>query len=173
MSHGISSLEKQLGAPLFIRTRKSVIISDAGKMDRVRGGLRKSVLLGLAAALFIGLAMVLFGRPILTLFVRDEAAVVEQVLSIGYDFLLVMSAGLPTLYLLFVYRSTLQGLGETLIPMMSGGVELVMRVGGALLLPKLLGLTGVYLAEIMAWAGAGFFLMIFCYRRLRKLRPPL
>ena len=32
MSHGISSLEKQLGAPLFIRTRKSVIISDAGKI---------------------------------------------------------------------------------------------------------------------------------------------
>jgi len=32
MSHGISSLEKQLGAPLFIRTRKSVTISDAGKI---------------------------------------------------------------------------------------------------------------------------------------------
>lgn len=142
----------------------------AGKMDRVRGGLKKAVLLSLASAVFIGLVMVLFGRPILTLFVHDEAAVVDQVLSIGYDFLLVMSAGLPTLYLLFVYRSTLQGLGETLIPMMSGGVELVMRVGGALLLPKILGLTGVYLAEIMAWAGAGFFLMIFCYRRLRKLQ---
>ncbi len=32
MSHGISALEKQLGAPLFLRSRKSVTITDAGKI---------------------------------------------------------------------------------------------------------------------------------------------
>lgn len=32
MSHGISTLEKQLGAPLFLRSRKSVTITDAGKI---------------------------------------------------------------------------------------------------------------------------------------------
>ena len=61
----------------------------------------------------------------------------DQVLAIGYDFLRIMAAGLPMLYLLFVYRSTLQGLGDTVIPMVSGFVELALRVASALLLPAL------------------------------------
>ena len=75
------------------------------------------------------------------------------------------------LYLLFVYRSTLQGLGDTLIPMVSGFAELALRVGTALLLPKLLGYWGIYIAEISAWIGAGIFLILGCYHRLRILRP--
>ena len=51
-------------------------------------------------------------------------------------------------------------------PMASGFVELAMRVGAALLLPRLLGALGVYLAEIAAWIGAGVFLIIGCYRQL-------
>ena len=80
-----------------------------------------------------------------------------------------MAAGLPMLYLLFVYRSTLQGLGDTVIPMVSGFVELALRVGAALLLPVLLGYWGVYIAEIAAWVGAGIFLIIGCYHRLKKI----
>ena len=80
-----------------------------------------------------------------------------------------MAAGLPMLYLLFVYRSTLQGLGDTVIPMVSGFVELALRVGTALLLPALVGYWGVYLAEIAAWIGAGIFLIVGCYHRLRTV----
>ena len=111
--------------------------------------------------------MVCFGRPILSLFIRADAEVAEQVLAIGYDFLRVMACGLPMLYLLFVYRSTLQGLGDTVIPMISGFIELLMRVGAVLLLPMVMGVWGVYLAEIAAWAGAGVFLIVGCYHRLR------
>ena len=109
-------------------------------------------------------------EPILSLFIRDEAELAGQVLAIGYDFLRIMAAGLPMLYLLFVYRSTLQGLGDTVIPMLSGFIELALRVGTALLLPMLLGYWGVYIAEIAAWIGAGIFLIIGCYYRLRVLR---
>ena len=74
------------------------------------------------------------------------------------------------LYLLFVYRSTLQGLGNTFIPMISGFVELGMRVGCALLLPLMLGVWGIYTAEIAAWVGAAVLLIIGCYRELRKIQ---
>lgn len=141
----------------------------AGKKDRVRLGLRRSAQIGFLLALSVGLVMVLFGKPILSLFIRDEAEISEQVLAIGYDFLRVMAAGLPMLYLLFVYRSTLQGLGDTVIPMVSGFVELALRVGTALLLPALVGYWGVYLAEIAAWIGAGIFLIVGCYHRLRTV----
>ena len=138
----------------------------AGKMDRVRLGLRRSAQIGFALSLAVGTIMVCLGKPVLSLFIRAEAEVAVQVLAIGYDFLRVMAAGLPMLYLLFVYRSTLQGLGNTVTPMASGFVELAMRIGSALLLPKLMGVWGVYLAEIAAWIGAGIFLIIGCYRQL-------
>ena len=140
----------------------------AGKIDRVKRGLRLSVWLGIGMALFVAAIMIIFGQQLLALFVEDDPAIVDQVLAIGYRFLCVMSAGLFTLYLLFVYRSTLQGIGDTVIPMISGFVELAMRVGSALLLPRLLGEWGIYLAEIMAWVGAALLLMWGYYYRIGK-----
>ena len=139
----------------------------AGNMDRVRLGLRKSARIGLGLALAVGGIMAGFGRPILSLFIRAEAEIAEQVLAVGIDFLRVMAAGLPMLYMLFVYRFTLQGMGDTVVPMVSGFVELGLRVGTALLLPLVLHEWGVYLAEVSAWVGAGIFLIFGCYRRIR------
>lgn len=141
----------------------------AGKMDRVRDGLRRSAQIGFLLALSIGLIMIFFGKPLLSLFIREEAGVSDQVMGFGYDFLRIMAAGLPMLYLLFIYRTTLQGLGDTVVPMVSGFVELALRIGAALLLPMVIGYWGVYLAEIAAWTGAGIFLIIGCYRRLKMI----
>ena len=141
----------------------------AGRVDRVRLGLRKSAQIAFGMALAVSACMLLFGRNILSLFVQDNPEIVAQVLTIGYRYLSVMSLGLPMLYMLFVYRSTLQGLGDTVAPMLSGIIELVMRMGTVLLLPLLIGEWGVYIAEIMAWFGASVMLIISCYRRLRLL----
>ena len=145
----------------------------AGRIDRVRLGLRKSAQMAAVMALMVAASMLLFGRNILALFVQDDPEVVEQVLTIGYRYLAVMSLGLPMLYMLFVYRSTLQGLGDTVAPMVSGIVELVMRMGTVLLLPLVIGEWGVYIAEIMAWGGAAVLLVISCYRRIRLLDASL
>lgn len=141
----------------------------AGRIDRVKLGLRKSVQISVAMALAVAACMLLFGRSILALFVEDDPEIVAQVLTIGFRYLAVMSLGLPMLYLLFAYRSTLQGLGDTMAPMASGIVELVMRIGAVLLLPLFIGEWGVYIAEIMAWIGAAVYLMISYYRRIRML----
>ena len=138
----------------------------AGRLDRVRTGLRRSAQIGVMLAVLVASAMIFFGKPLLQLFIEDDPAVVDQVLTFGYRFLVVMSSGLFMLYLLFVYRSTLQGLGDTFVPMLSGVVELFMRILSALLLPRLLGEWGIYLAEIFAWAGAAILLIIGYYRRI-------
>ena len=141
----------------------------AGKLDRVKQGLRHSLGIGLIMSAIIATVIAVFGRGILSLFVQDDPAIVEQVLTFGHRFLLVMSAGLPGLYVLFVYRSTLQGMGDTFIPMLSGMAELVMRIGCALLLPLIMGEWGVYIAEISAWIGAAILLVIGYYYRLHKI----
>ena len=49
---------------------------------------------------------------------------------------------------------------NTFIPMVSGIVELVIRVGVALIFPIFLGQNGIYLAEVLAWTGAAVLLYI-------------
>ena len=141
----------------------------AGNLKRVRQGLRQSALLTVCIALLLTLTMFLFGHSLLSLFVQDAPEIVEQVLVYAVRFLRVMSSGLFFLYLLFVYRSTLQGLGDTLIPMVSGMVEMAMRILCALLLPALIGEWGVYFAEIAAWIGAAILLIFGYYRRIHLL----
>ena len=145
----------------------------ARKLDRVKLGLRRSAQIAVGMALIVALILVLFGRPLLSLFINDEPELVEQVLTYGCRYLNVMSAGLFMLYLLFVYRSTLQGLGDTVIPMISGFVELAMRIGCVTILPMFLGEWGVYSAEISAWIGAGAFLMWGYYRRIHILEKEM
>ena len=141
----------------------------AAKMRRVRLGLTRSAQIAIGLSVTVGLIVAVFARPILSLFIRADESIAGQVLTTGCEFLRVMAAGLPILYLLFVYRFTLQGLGDTVVPMLSGVIELGMRVGAAFLLPLLLGMKGVYFAEVSAWAGAGIFLIAGCYRRLRRI----
>ena len=142
----------------------------AGRIDRVRLGQRRAAQLGVALGLLVAGTMLLWGKPLLSLFITDEDPVmVIETLEVAYQYLAVMSLGLPMLYLLFSYRTTLQGLGDTFIPMVSGGLELLMRMLSAVTLPLLLGDWGVYLSEIAAWVGAAILLMWGYYRRVRQL----
>ena len=52
----------------------------------------------------------------------------------------------------------LQGLGDTLMPMVSGMAEFVMRISAALILPHFIGQDGIFFAEIAAWSGATMIL---------------
>jgi len=141
----------------------------ANRLDRVKTGLRRGAQMGCTLAVIVMVFLMVFGKDLMRLFVEDDPELVEQVLKIGYQYLFVMSAFLPSLYLLFVYRSSLQGLGETVIPMYSGFVELLMRIVMLALLPRLIGFWGVYFAEVSAWVGAMVLLMWGYYRHVRRL----
>ena len=143
----------------------------AKKMDRVRLGLRKAVQLAVLMALVIGGTVIIFGKPLLRLFIQDDPAIVELVLVYGYRFLCFMGASLFALYLLFVFRSALQGLGDTMTSMFSGVLELFMRSGSALLLPLFMGEWGIYTAGVISWFGAAALLAISCRRRLLQPLP--
>ena len=81
-----------------------------------------------------------------------------------------MASCLCILYFLYVYRSALQGLGNTMLPMLSGVVEFFVRVGVALLLPKFIGQNGIFYAEIAAWTGATILLVVSYYISIRKFK---
>ena len=141
----------------------------ARRLDRVREGVRKASVISVVVALVIMTCMLLIGKPLLALFIEDDPALVDQVLVYGYRFLIFMALGLPALYLLFSHRSALQGLGDTFIPMLSGVMELAMRVSCAIILPRFLGEWGIYFSEIAAWIGAAILLIVGYQFRMREL----
>lgn len=132
----------------------------AGEIRRIKKGVNSGAVMCIVTSAVISVAMILFGRSILRLFISGEADQAAQVLDIAYKYLFIMAMFLWVLYLLYVYRSALQGLGNTLIPMASGGAEFAMRVGCALFLPLLIGQDGIFYAEISAWTGAALLLAI-------------
>ena len=146
----------------------------AGRIDRVKRGVRRAAQLSVVLGLIMAAVMIVFGEAVLGLFITDvDPAKVAETMEVAYTYLVVMDLGLPMLYLLFAYRTTLQGIGDTFIPMLSGVMELVMRILCALVLPLFMGEWGIYLSEIAAWAGAAVLLMWGYYHRIRQLERKL
>ncbi|MDE7258992.1 MAG: polysaccharide biosynthesis C-terminal domain-containing protein, partial [Lachnospiraceae bacterium] len=131
----------------------------AGKTDRIRKGIRAAVLIALITSALIAAVMLLGGKAILSCFISGTPEEYTQTLQIAYYYLAVMSICLPILYILHVTRSTIQGMGNTVLPMVSGIAEFIMRAVTAILLPMIIGETGIFYAEIMAWLGADAILI--------------
>lgn len=131
----------------------------AGRIDRIHMGQRTAYVLSVATSILIAVIMIVFGKWILSGFLSGTPEEVSAAMETAYAYLCVMSISLPALYILYVVRSALQGLGNTTIPLASGIVEFLMRVSAALLLPALLGQKGIFCAEILAWVGADLVLI--------------
>ena len=139
----------------------------ARRLDRVREGVRAGLISGVATAVGIGALMLAFGRLFIGMFI-DRSPLSGEATAIALEYLRIMACCLPILYVLHIYRSALQGMGNTLMPMVSGLAELVMRTGAALLLPPLIGHSGVFWAEVLAWLGADLILIPSYHAAFRK-----
>lgn len=140
----------------------------ARRMDRVRLGVRVARRILLVSSCAIALIVVVFGRQLVGLFLSPESADFAEVARVAQNQLLAMAIGLPSLYMLLMYRSSLQGMGNALMPTLSGFIELAMRVLSVLLLPALIGEWGVFVAEVLGWPVAALQLFIaymVVYRR--------
>jgi putative MATE family efflux protein len=142
----------------------------ANRLDRIRLGVRKCIKISTIVNIFISLGLFFFNRQIVSLFIDAKEV---EVLDISGLFLVVMSLFIWNLGLLFIYRSSLQGMGNTMIPMISGVLELVIRLGVAISLPLILGFLGICIAEVSAWVGAEILLMIAYYRMIHRLENKL
>ena len=142
----------------------------AKKYDRIRTGVRAANITGCLTAVAIAVFMAIFGKPIISTFISGTPEEVLEATRIACEFLWVMSIALPVLYILHIVRSALQGMGNTVMPMLSGIAEFVMRTGSALLLPALIGYKGLFWAEVLAWLGADLILVTSYMISIRRLR---
>ena len=90
---------------------------------------------------------VCFGRQMIRLFLEPYDPVIVEY---GYTYLVIIGVFSMALCALQIVRSSLQGMGEALVPMAGGVLELAARWGGcALLLP--FGYAGICLST--PWPG--------------------
>lgn len=131
----------------------------AGKLDRIKTGMGWATTVAVGTSALIAAVMLIFGEAIVGAFISGSPSEVAEATKAGYTYLSIMSICLPILYILHVTRSAVQGMGNTVLPMVSGIAEFIMRTGGVLLLPAVLGENGIFIAEVLAWFGADLILV--------------
>jgi len=141
----------------------------ANRIDRIKKGVRAALAMALSTSAVISAVVIIFGRQIVGIFISAPPETAQRVTEIAYEYLSLMGVFLSILYSLHIHRSTLQGMGDTIIPMVSGIIELMMRITAAILLPRLLGQSAIFYAEILAWTGAVVILTTVYQVKIRKL----
>ena len=141
----------------------------ARKPERIRKGMRAALVVAVLTSMAISAVMLIFGKVILSLFISGTPEEVAQTLYVAYYYVALMSIGLSILYVLHVTRSAIQGMGNTVMPMVSGIAELAVRMTCAVVLPMLLGDMGILYSEVLAWVGAVCVLIpsyLVCIKKL-------
>lgn len=138
-------------------------------VDRIKKGIKDACVVAVITSAVIAMGMLLFGRTITGMFLTGEGADVVEAGNVAYQFLTIMSIPLPVLYILYIARSSLQGFGDTVNPMLSGIAECVTRILIALFAVHIFGSTAMLVAEPAAWFAAMLLLIGALIKRIRGL----
>ena len=123
----------------------------ARKFSRITEGVKKCIYMSCTFSVGVAALIILCGPEIMRLFVGEGQ---EQIIEYGQQFFIINSSCFWILALLFIFRFTLQGLGQSVVPTIAGVMELVMRVVAAIFLVDYLGYAGACMASPLAWIGA-------------------
>lgn len=141
----------------------------AGLTSRVKKGVRQAVIAAVATSVVIGGLMIVFGRDITGMFLTGEGAEVGMAMDTAYLFLVIMAVPLPVLYILYIARSSLQGLGNTVVPMVSGAAECATRIFFAYAVVLIAGSKALLMAEPAAWFAAMVILTGSLLKKIREM----
>lgn len=120
----------------------------AGRIDRVRRGIRYGFMLTAAWSVISILVCVIFNRPLIHLITGTNDS---EVLAISARYIVWNVPFFFVLGVLVVLRSSLQGVGKKLVPIMGSVVEFLLKVLVVMVLAPRLGYFGVCIVEPVIW----------------------
>lgn len=141
----------------------------AGHIDRIKEGIKKSVLLSFSWATFTVILSFTCIRYLILIML--DASEVEAI-SIAVYYMKINSVFYYSLAALFIYRNVLQGIGKKTVPIVSSIIEMLVKVVTTFALVPSLGYLGVAVCEPIAWVIMTIFLMYFFYKDERFKRKP-
>ena len=131
----------------------------AGRLDRVKKGLRFTMYANIALGLLTFAAVYLFGDSMMRIFTNDA-----DVIVIGKEYLLIICGFFIVHGALNVYNGALRGAGDTLFPMVTSLVCLwIIRIPLAYYLSSWLGRSGIWWA-IVASITIGLIVTFIYYK---------
>lgn len=160
---------------MFMQPLVSIAIADttfvsqnlgARKYHRIRDGLKKSVLLSVIWVAIVILVSYTCIDLLLGILVSAEQV---KVIELATYYCRITSLFYLILAILFIYRNSLQGMGNGRIPIVSSCIEMVVKIAATFLLIPYTGYTGVCLAEPIAWSLMAPVLVYFFYKDVRQI----
>lgn len=142
----------------------------AGRIDRVREGVRCTQYMILAWSVIAMILMFFFGKYMTCIFVNSSET---DVLAVSVEYFHTVFWCYPFLGSIFLYRNTLQGMGYGLVPMMGGIFELAARTLIVLLVAGHTSFRGVCLADPAAWIAALIPLVPYYIYIMRKQKQKI
>ena len=145
----------------------------AGKLDRIKAGLKSSSIIGCIYAVIAFLILVFFSDKIALLFM--DAGETETIRQVSM-FLIANSAFYIPLVFVNVVRFTIQGMGYSLLAILAGVCEMIARALVGFALVPIFGYIIICFASPLAWLMADAFLIpafYYCLRNLLKAQEML
>lgn len=133
----------------------------AGHIDRIKEGIRKSVLMSFIWATFT-IILSFTGVRYLILIMLDASEV--EAIQIAEYYLRINTVFYYSLAALFIYRNVLQGIGKKTVPIVSSIIEMLVKIAATFLLVPSLGYLGIAICEPIAWILMTVVLMFFFYQ---------
>lgn len=136
----------------------------AGRIQRIKTGIRRGTLVGILYGVFAGLVLVFFGRTLSLLFVSGENA---AILDASAKYLRCLGCFYWSLGILNVCRMSTQGLGFSGRVVFAGMMEMAARIGVSLVLVPIFGFTAICFADQSAWLAACIYIVPTCLHCVR------
>lgn len=120
----------------------------ANKLERVKKGYHSSILIVAVFSIVALLAAQFGGHTIMKIFVKDEAVIVLGAKAIKITSCMYFAVGM-----IFITRGLLNGTGDAVYSMINGIVEVVGRVGFAMILAMIpaVGVWSVWTTTGLTW----------------------
>ena len=124
----------------------------AQKIDRIKEGFKSIIILSLTLSILAAVIIFLFGDHLVKLFISKNDQYVDVIAEICKGYLRISSAFFPFLAIILLYNNSIRAIGNAFIPLISGITEIVIKIGGSLLLSIPFGYIGVWFANPVGWA---------------------
>ncbi len=137
----------------------------AGNMKRIKEGIQKSSLVSLIwSALFL-VVLLLFAEPIIYALTGSSNPVImaNALMNLRINMVFFFPLGV-----LLILRTSLQGIGHKILPLVSSSLELIFKVLAAFVFVPLWGYLGASIAEPFTWLICMVFLLVSFVRIMKE-----
>ncbi len=138
----------------------------ARKFKRIRLGIIKTSTINIVLSIVMAFIMRFWGTNIISAFIGTAT---KDIIDIAHQYLLISTIFYFFLGQIFIYRNALQGMGETLFPLLACVAELVVRSFAAVYLAVKFGYIGMFYSGPIAWVSASTILFLGYFRSIKHI----